>query len=581
MIKRLSPIQPIIERINESLTKVYQEKDAIQLTQKIIELIKDDVATTNMEHENKWSEKDILLITYGDSIKKEGELPFSTLHSFLKSELQDTISCVHILPFFPYTSDDGFSVSDYTKVNPALGSWDEVSEIAKDFDLMADLVINHVSSESEWFKNFKQNREPGAKYFISLPEKTDVSQVVRPRSHPLLTRVMTSTGEKHVWATFSEDQIDLNFANPDVLLEIVKIVYLYLKQGVRFFRLDAIGFLWKELGTNCMHLPQTHEIIKLLRIIVESIEPSAVIVTETNVPNIENLSYYGRQRNEAHIIYNFSLPPLILDALLRGRSEHLRHWMMSMPPAPFGCTYLNFTASHDGIGLRPAEGLLSEQELEKMIEVIRRFGGEVSMRKMPDGSEKPYELNISLFDAMQGTINGPDGWQLQRFLCSQIIMMSLDGIPAFYIHSLLATPNDRRAFENEGRARLINRHKWDFDELTQRLNDSNSNQSQILQRLRELIGIRRNQEAFHPNATQYTLHLGKNYFGFWRQSMKRDQSIFVICNLTNQTRMLPLTRINLVITDSWKDLIRGSMVHDIHDSIHFEPYQCIWLSNKY
>jgi sucrose phosphorylase len=311
------------------------------------------------------------------------------------------------------------------------------------------------------------------------------------------------------------------------------------------------------------------------------INPAVALITETNVPNRENLSYFGN-RNEAHLIYNFSLPPLILNAMLQGKAEHLKTWMMSMPPAPIGCAYFNFTASHDGIGLRPAEGLLSTEEYETLLTTMQKFGGKISMRKNPDGSESPYEINISFFDAMKGTVKGEDKWQIERFLCSQTIMMALEGIPAFYIHSLLATSNDTKAVEKTGVNRAINRHKWDYEELEKLLHNSRSSQAIVLKELSRRIKIRRQQAAFHPNATQYTLHpLNKALFTFWRQSITRDQSIFCIHNLSDRTQKLRLSDLNLIMTDPWCDLLSEKCIDEIYDTFSLYPYQCAWITNKF
>lgn len=386
-----------------------------------------------------WNQQDILLITYGDSILEQDILPLESLHRFLNKYLQDSISTVHILPFFPYSSDDGFSVIDYREVNPELGDWIHINKLAEDYKLMADLVINHVSRESLWFYDFVGNNKPACDYFIELDPETDLSMVTRPRNTPLLVPVNTHRGTRYLWATFSEDQIDLNFANPDVLIELVDIFLSYIRNGAKLVRLDAIAFLWKKMGTNCIHLEQTHEVVKLLRTIINYLYPECILLTETNVPHNENMSYFGKG-DEAHMIYQFPLPPLLLHALNRGTSIHLYNWASQLPKLPENCTYLNFTASHDGIGLRALEGILSQREIDDLLDSMHRFGGFVSMKANQDGKDSPYEINISLFDAMQGTRRGPDQWQVQRFLCSQAIMLSLQGIPALYIHSLTATP---------------------------------------------------------------------------------------------------------------------------------------------
>ncbi|TVQ17547.1 MAG: alpha-amylase [Leptolyngbya sp. DLM2.Bin15] len=571
----------VARRIRPLLEAVYLENQIDSLVDRLYQLLEEHFAASVDENLQKWSEDNVLLITYGDTIYTPDEKPLSTLKHILDGYLKSAVTGVHILPFCPYSSDDGFAVKDYLSVSPELGTWDDVRAIAQDYDLMVDLVLNHISSQSEWFQQFKAGQKPGCDYFIAVSPETDVSQVVRPRSSPLLVKVDTAKGEQYVWATFSDDQIDLNFENPEVLIEFIKIILFYVAVGAKYIRLDAVGFLWKRLGTPCIHLPETHAIIRLLREILQMANPDVALITETNVPNRENLSYFGN-RNEAHMIYNFSLPPLLLNALMQGRSDHLKTWMMSMPPAPIGCAYFNFTASHDGIGLRPAEGLLSDDEYQALLDTMQRFGGKISMRRHPDGSESPYEINISLFDAMKGTVKGQDRWQVERFLCSQTIMLSLEGVPAFYIHSLLATTNDLDKMERTGHNRSINRHQWDYDKLVAALEDAASPQAMVLKELCRRIQIRRRQGAFHPNATQYTLHpMNKALFAFWRQSIIRDQSIFSIHNLSDRTQQLALSNLNLVITDPWCDLLSGQLIHNIYDKFVLKPYQSAWITNKF
>jgi sucrose phosphorylase len=567
-------IQPLLEKLYNPLAR---EK----LLKEIYALLYSHFASSVAEDLHKWSENNIQLITYGDSIVNQGEKPLVTLYHFLEKYLDNTITGVHILPFFPYSSDDGFAVIDYLQVKPELGDWDDIRRIALKFNFMVDLVINHVSSKHIWFQQFKEGSKPGCDYFIECEPHLDLSQVVRPRSSPLLTKIETKQGIKYVWSTFSADQIDVNFANPDILLEFIKIILFYVDIGAKYIRLDAVGFLWKRVGTKCIHLPETHTVIRLLREILQIVNPSVALITETNVPNHENLSYFGN-RNEAHIIYNFSLPPLLLNALLQGKSDHLKTWMMRMRPAPRGCAYLNFTASHDGIGLRPAEGLLSHDEYQILLQKMQEFGGKISYRKHSDHTQSPYEINISWFEAMKGTAKGEDQWQIERFLCSQIIMMSLEGIPAFYIHSILATSNHLDKVQQTGQNRSINRRNWDYQELTQLLEDPNSDQSIVLRELSHLIRIRRHQSAFHPNATQYTLHpLNKSLFSFWRQSIDKEQNIFCVNNLSDKSQNLVLSELNLIDTEPWLDLISGTRINNIFSKFTLKPYQCLWITNKF
>lgn len=529
-------------------------------------------------HSNLWDQSEIALITYGDSVRSDDEKPLLTLHRFLNQHLGEFVSSVHILPFFPWSSDDGFAVMNFAAVNEALGEWPDVEAIAGDYRLMADLVINHCSSRSQWFDNFKKGIDPGKDFFMTASPEDDLSQVVRPRTSPLLQEVETANGVRHVWCTFSHDQVDFDFRNPEVLAEFVRIIRIYLDHGIRIFRFDAVAFLWKIAGTPCINLEQTHEMIRLLRTLVEHAEPGTMIITETNIPNRENLTYFGNA-NEAHAIYNFSLPPLLVNALVTGECSYLCQWMMSMPPARHGTTYFNFIASHDGIGLRPAEGLLSDEELGTFINTMQMFGGSVSWRNDALGGRKAYEINISLFDALQGTVAGPDRWGMDRFVAAHAIMLALEGIPAFYIHSLLATGNDHQRMEHTGNNRAINRHQWKLQEIETALADPTTQHHQALQRIGHLIGIRRKQPAFHPNATQFTLQVGHSLFGFWRQDMQRRQSIFCIVNISDQPRPLNLADINLIATDSWRDLVSDTCLESIDQTLTLTPYQVLWITN--
>ncbi|MBJ2128282.1 alpha-amylase [Alteromonas sp. IB21] len=537
-----------------------------------------DIASPQSHH-NYWDEDDIVMITYGDSIVEEGERPLVTLNKFLHRYCKNTVNNVHILPFFPYSSDDGFSVIDYSTVNEALGSWDDIEAIAKDYGLMTDLVINHCSARSAWFDNFIKAEGPGSDFFFTADPTEDLSMVTRPRVSPLLRETETADGTKHVWCTFSHDQVDFDFRNPKVLLAFIDIIKLYIDKGAKIFRLDAVAFLWKIVGTNCINLSQTHEVIRLIRTLIEHVDPSIIIITETNIPNRENLTYFGNA-NEAHAIYNFSLPPLLVNTLVSGDCTYLKNWMMSMPPAQNGTAYFNFIASHDGIGLRPAEGLLSDEEISDLVHAMQHFGGKVSWRASEHGQQKPYEINITLFDALQGTIKGPDKYQVDRFICAHAIMLGMEGIPGIYIHSLLGTSNDYEKVANTGQNRSINRKRWDFNELEALLDSPFSQHHKVLTRISQLIRIRKAQPAFHPNATQFTLQLGNQIFGYWRQSLDRKQSIFCISNISDEEQTILLSDINLIGTDNWIDLITRDEIALSSGFLQMKPYQVLWISNQ-
>ena len=567
----MSPLDALLGRIGTHLTKIYGKSDHSVLVNQLVEaMCLHENFFEPAPFTNHWSEKDVALITYGNTIQRRGFKPLEELIEFLDSRLQERLSIVHILPYFPWTSDDGFAVSDYNSVNPELGDWSHIEEISTKYRVMSDLVVNHCSASHEWFVQFQNNEEPGMNYFFQAEPEDDLSEVVRPRTSPLLRPTETPSGTKHIWCTFGHDQVDLDFSKPGLLVELVKIIRSHLDHGVSVFRLDAVAFIWKEIGTRSINLPQTHELVRLFRTLIEHVKPDAVIITETNIPNQENLAYFGNC-NEAHGIYNFSLPPLLLHAITTGNSFHLKQWMMRMPPAQPGTTYFNFIASHDGIGLRPAEGLLSDEEIDSLVDLMRKRGGLISERALAGGENRPYEINISLFDALGGE---------DEFFCAHTVLLALEGIPAFYIHSLLGTRND---FERYGRTkhnRHINRHQWDANKLDAFLNDTDSHHARILGELLRLIEIRKSQAAFHPNATQFTLHLGEQVFAFWRQSMDRRNNVFCIHNVSGEEQRIPVSSINLITTEDWIDLLSGKELEAEASEIVLKPYQSVWLANR-
>ena len=577
--------EQLLSKLNHHLAFIYGEVEIPEgighLAERLAAIMRiDPRAPAPTPFRNLWDASDIALITYGDTIREPDVKPLRTLHRFLGEYCSDVVNNVHILPFFPYSSDDGFAVINYVSVNEALGDWREINRIADDYRLMADLVINHCSSRSQWFENFKSGRDPGRDYFVTSSPENDLSLVVRPRTSPLLRETETASGTRHVWCTFSHDQVDLDFRNPAVLEEFVRIVRHYLDNGVRVLRLDAVAFLWKKEGTHCLNLEETHELVRLLRTLIDYSGTDAVIITETNIPNRENLAYFGNA-NEAHWIYNFSLPPLLVNTLITGDCTYLKQWMTTMPPAQDGTAYFNFIASHDGIGLRPVEGLLSDQEVDDLINTLLSFGGRVSWRRVEGGRNRAYEINIALYDALQGTTAGPDRWGMERFICAHAIMLALEGVPAFYIHSLLATESDHERVEHTGNNRAINRHQWDYAALQGLLSDEASRHHQVFNRIASLIRIRRRQPAFHPNATQFTLHLGRQLFGFWRQSVDRRQSLFCIYNISDQPQALVPSDLNLTDMDRWRDLIGHVEVRVGDGPIELAPYQALWLSNRH
>jgi glucosylglycerate phosphorylase len=515
-----------------------------------------------------------ILIAYGDHVQKAGEHPFATLLNFISGaygspiNLSQLISTVHLLPFYPYSSDDGFSVIDYRKVDPALGTWDDVAGFRGQFHLMFDLVLNHISSHSEWFQAFLRDEAPYRDYILTADPALDLSLVTRPRTHPLLTPYETRAGIRHVWTTFSEDQVDLNFANPDVLLEILDTLLFYVQQGAEYIRLDAIAYLWKIPGTNCIHLLQTHTVVQLMRDVLDVVAPYVKLITETNVPHDENISYFGNGYNEAQLIYNFALPPLVLDALYTGNASILSTWASTLQVPSSQTMYFNFTASHDGIGVRPATGLLSTERIETMLQTVQERGGYISYKRNPDGTQSAYEMNITYFDALAVPDENLSA-SIDRFMVSQAIMLSLAGIPGIYFNSLIGAANWQEGATQTGRSRTINRQKFDFDILASELADRQSRARQVFDRYAKLLSIWQREAALRPEASQRILTLHESVFAVQRTGA--DQSIFALHNVSNQE-----VEVILPVSNGY-DLISEIVCNRI---IKLQPYQVAWVSSN-
>lgn len=554
------------KKIFDILKSLYGKDAAKSYSLKINDIIKELSQYGCSEEEKTLSQNDSIIITYGDSIydAKKDEKTLVTLHKFLTKYLSSHINTVHILPFFPYSSDDGFSIIDYKKVNDKLGSWDDITSLKKDFKLMFDLVANHVSRSSKWFKEFIEGHSPYTDYFITCDENKDYSKVFRPRALPLLTKVETKDGPKSVWTTFSSDQIDLNYHNPELLLQILDVFKFYVEQGASYIRLDAIAFIWKELGTSCIHNIQTHKIIQLFKLIIESANLNVKLITETNVPHKENISYFGNGYNEASMVYNFPLPPLTLYTFLKKDASIIRKWVSSLELPSDKVNFFNFLASHDGIGLLPAKGLVSDEEVKMMANKVKDLGGFVSYKTDSDGKESPYEMNVNFFDALKISGNVEKDIEIKRFLASQSILLCLKGVPGIYIHSLIGSRNWVEGVKLTKSNRAINREKIEYNELVRKIEDTSSSRSKILNGYKKLLAVRKSNKCFSPNASQTVLDdVDSRVF-----ALKREIDGNSIICLTNVSDSYVKTNFT-----SYKQL-DGS----IFDGT-LTPYQVAWLYN--
>jgi sucrose phosphorylase len=575
----------MIKRKTKQLTQLaflYGKNQAVPLLTRVEKLIADYHACIPAR-DGELTERDSIFITYGDQVHTQNEKPLQTLNKFCTQYLADVVGGIHILPFYPWTSDDGFSVVDYRKVDSNLGDWEDVSSLQSRFRLMFDGVINHISSQSEWFQGFLRDDPQYRDYFISVDNSPDLSQVVRPRALPLLTPFTTPSGKKRVWTTFSDDQIDLNFKNPEVLLEILDILLMYVERGATFIRLDAIAYLWKEIGTTCIHLPQTHNIIQFLRAALNEVAPHVQLITETNVPHADNISYFGDGMNEAQLVYNFALPPLTLHTFHSGDARILSDWAKTLILPSDKTTFFNFLASHDGIGLNPARGILSNADIDSLVNKVIEHGGLISYKHNADGTQSPYEMNINYFDALSNPISllqppssaGKAGFetldlQVDRFLAAQAIMLSLVGVPGIYFHSLFGSRGWLAGVEQTGRNRTINREKLQLDELQDELADKNSLRSKVFTRYRQLLKARNGTPAFHPHGAQKILDVHPSVFALERISPDGNSRVLCLHNVS------ALEIHFMTNQESATDLFTGQSLQVVN--ITLEPYQILWVS---
>lgn len=532
------------------------------------------------------SEKDSILITYGDAFHANDRSPLIALRDFLVELVCENISTVHLLPFFPYSSDDGFSIIDYTKVDPKLGDWEAIDALAEDYDLMFDAVINHVSVKSAWFQGLLEGQAPYKDYFITVGDNVDLKDVFRPRALPLLTTFETKEGPKRVWTTFSEDQVDLNYQNPEVLLEIVAILLMFVQRGARFIRLDAVAYIWKEIGTDCLHLENAHRVVQFFRLIFDALAPYVQIITETNVPHEENVSYFGNGRNEAQLVYNFSLPPLVLHAFHHADTSILTKWAGTLETPLQQTHFFNFTASHDGIGVTPAKGLIPDNEIEELGERVKQLGGFVSYKDNTDGSRSPYELNINYLDALGNPNQMDESIERigDRFLASQSIMLTLKGLPGIYYHSLVGSRSWREGVAITKRYRTINREKLGFEDLMKALKQHGTLRKHVFDGYKHMLNVRAFESAgtFSPLVGQTILDVDKRLFSLVRKAPDSRVCALCVTNVTAESVAFELKDLPIPFTPikSGAPLLARNSASKLtphHQTLEIGPYGVLWL----
>lgn len=534
-----------------------------------------DIATAReaikLPRKAHWDEQDVVLITYADQFREADKPTLSTFSRFYQQHLQSTFPLVHLLPFFPWSSDDGFSVIDYHQVDPLCGDWQDIARLHQETRLMFDFVCNHMSAHSAWFSHFLAQDPGWDDFFISMPPATDLSAVTRPRTSPLLTPFKMADGEtRFIWTTFSADQIDLNFANPEVLLRMVNVLLDYLKRGADYVRLDAVGYMWKTPGTRCIHLEKTHQLVKLFRAIADHVAPGTVIITETNVPHQDNISYLGNGHDEAQMVYQFSLPPLVLHAIHTGSARALRQWASALDLSSNDTTFFNFLASHDGIGLNPARGILSEVEIVALVRDLALEGALVSYKNNPDGTTSPYEINVTYLDALNRE-DDDDATRLKRFLLAHAILLVFPGVPAIYIQSILGGRNHYDGVRAAGHNRAINRQKYDLQQIEGDLAGGNWLRQQVYTRLGQLIQLRRRQPAFHPD-NPMTLYESENaVLVLRRHQPESGDGLLCVFNLSGRS-----VETQLPVAHTLQDVVSGEKI-DGTQPVKLDAWQFMWL----
>ena len=519
----------------------------------------------------RWDQSTSVLITYGDTVRSPDEPALLTLSSFLNRHLHPLAGVVHVLPFLQATSDGGFAVASHEQLEAHLGDWDALQALSIGRTLMADLVLNHVSAAHPWVQQFRQGQKPGVHCVLAPDPEADWSQVVRPRSSALFTPLQTNDGLVPVWTTFGPDQVDVDWSSDAVLLGFTQLLTRFVRHGVSWLRLDAVGYVWKEPGSSCIHHPRAHLLVKLLRALLDSQHSHGVVVTETNVPEAENLSYL-MPGDEAHIAYNFPLPPLLLEAVLRERPDLLNRWLERWPQLPEQTTLLNFSASHDGVGLRPLEGLMEAERLEQLLALCERRGGLISHRRLSDGCERPYEINISWWAAMAAGGRDPRLQQRERFRLSQLFVMALPGVPAFYLPTLMASGNDEASFRSSGQRRDLNRERFNRDGLERRLTDPHSDASYALETVRHAMDVRGSLAAFHPQATFACLSGSMADRVVIRRGSGTD-TVWAVHNFSANRLNLDLR--SLVNQEHWCDCLQDSA--PVPTQLTLDPFAVHWL----
>jgi len=431
----------------------------------------------------------VQLITYVDRLSGSG---FRALKSLLEGPLSGAFGGAHLLPFFDPidAADAGFDPVDHTRVDPRLGTWDDVRALGGTVELVADLIVNHISSASPQFVDFSKNgaRSPYAGMFLTydrvFPDgatEADLLGIYRPRpTLPFSPTTLLSGDRRLLWTTFNPQQIDIDVADPQSNAYLESILREFQAAGIRMIRLDAVGYAIKKPGTSCFMIPETFGFI-------------AELTSRARALGIEVLveihSHYLKQieiARQVDWVYDFALPPLVLHALYTGDSWPLANWLSVSPRN--AVTVLD---THDGIGVidvgadaAGTPGLLSPADIDRLVETIHERSNNESRQATGAAARNLdlYQVNCTFYDAL--------GRSDDEYLIARALQFFAPGIPQVYYVGLLAGTNDMELLARSGVGRDINRHYYTLQEIEAAL------ATPVVRRLVELIRFRNSHPAF-------------------------------------------------------------------------------------
>ena len=407
----------------------------------------------------------VQLIAYADRLG--GTIP--TLTDLLRGPLAGLFGGVHLLPFFtPFDgADAGFDPTDHTAVDPRLGTWDDVAELARTVDLMADVIVNHVSARSPQFLDFLAHGEDSehAGMFLTFDRvfpdgatEADLTRVYRPRPGlPLTDVTLADRSRRIVWTTFTSEQIDLDVRHPATVAYLVSVLDRLAAAGVRTARLDAVGYAVKTPGTSCFLTPGTHRFVDDLH--AWATERGIEVLVEIHAHHERQVEIAERVDR----VYDFALAPLVLHGLTTGDAEPLRRWLRMRPTN--AVTVLD---THDGIGVRDVggdptdprrRGLLTDEQIDALVERIHTNTGGQSRRATGAAAS-----NVDLYQ-VNSTYHAALGGDDRAYLLARGLQLFTPGVPQIYYVGLLAGGNDMDLLEATGVGRDVNRHRYRPDQV--------------------------------------------------------------------------------------------------------------------